>query len=239
MSEPNGHLAFVGALGSFIIAFNVAERHLQRLASLLITPSPLSGRAIQVSQIVTVELGAISLEQVLSACSRHYAPDKGRNAIVHAMTYVSGIREYRNFYVHGIEGTLPIEKPQHAGYIDTLSAKHTLKQHRALIEQKDLEALEAHCVASTAYTKAVINFLLRRPGGLRFLIDRREHQRLHYLTHLPCQQDCRNRLAIFKNRSYRFNHLISDLQSRAAAPAATTTGAGESQGAAGCFVTYI
>ena len=88
--------------------------------------------------ILTAELGAVSLENALKSASNDIAKDKLKPYIDHAVEWFSRLREYRNYYVHGIKSVTFSGDLSPIGVIGQTAAKTRIVIHR---ENVTLEAI--------------------------------------------------------------------------------------------------
>ena len=81
-------------LGMFVIAWNQAEFALQMLLVNM-------GDKSLAAKVMAAELGSVGMANALKSVARSY-DEKIDAAVDHLCKYVARVREYRNYYVHGI-----------------------------------------------------------------------------------------------------------------------------------------
>jgi hypothetical protein len=148
--------SYLISLGRLVLQYNEAETRLRRL--LVSAFEPISPRDVMLAQIMTVELGNVGLTQALQSYANDLAPLTIREHILHAGTYFDRIREYRNFYVHGVTSVMGRQENP-IGLFHTRTAKGSLKDHKGFVSKADLDQLTAHCETAGAFTNAVSNRL--------------------------------------------------------------------------------
>lgn len=120
---------FYSALGELIVIWNQAEN---RLRAILVGLCGIGPR----TWILTAELGAISLENALRSSSQDIALPDLKPHIEACIKWFNLLREYRNYYVHGI-----IDVNISFGYISQTSAKNGLVLHGEVIDVTALSDL--------------------------------------------------------------------------------------------------
>jgi hypothetical protein len=163
MSDISPENEFLIKLGEMVLAFNRTERRLRDMLAGIVTSTSLNGRSITIAKIVTAELGGVGLTSALSSFANNVGDDPLGGLVNHAADYFDKVREYRNYYVHGIQTVIPTDKGG-AGFGSTESAKSKLKIHRGFVRQSEIEELTSHCETLTVYVNAVINCLADRFG---------------------------------------------------------------------------
>lgn len=111
-------------LVEFVTAWNRAEAALRGLLIRLCEATP-------ASFILVSELGALGLAQSLSALTADRFDEDAKAAIGHAIKFFNQVREFRNYYVHGI-GLVAFNNQtgEAFGVIDIISSKARLAAHQ-------------------------------------------------------------------------------------------------------------
>lgn len=145
--NPTGGKSTVAlSLGELVIAWNSAEIALRRLLSFIAFGN--AGHNAHKAYILTAELGAVALEQALRSFANFSSDVEAAAAIKHAASFSERVREYRNYYVHGISGLgygAAPDKSVPLGFIFYTSAKGHLKEHFQLVQASLLDDVANHC----------------------------------------------------------------------------------------------
>ncbi len=141
---------YLTSLGNLILRYNNAEERSRSLLVDLTTARPKTVRGIMLAKITTVELGAVGITHALQCYAKDVVESKFREPILHAADYMDRIREYRNFYVHGI-GTIINTDSGPKGFLHTDSAKGSLKEHKTVISKEDIDGIAKHCDVAARY----------------------------------------------------------------------------------------
>jgi hypothetical protein len=131
---------FLIAVGQLVVDWNFAEGWLRQL---LVTLTQLDR---ETAQILTAELGAIGLENALSAFATHRLPDEEGAAVRHALKMYELLRAYRNYYIHNIAfdaGSF--------GVTAEVSAKGKVKANSDRLEPETLKAVSDQCAVLGGY----------------------------------------------------------------------------------------
>jgi hypothetical protein len=113
--------SFHAAIGALVISWNRAESILKVLLIALCGANPKTW-------ILTAELGNVGLENALKSASADLAPEELKDHIDHAVEWFSRLREFRNYYVHGIN-RIGIVNDEMVAFLGQVSAKTALSWH--------------------------------------------------------------------------------------------------------------
>lgn len=200
MSSPNQpdilpyEPEFLAAFGHMIITWNIAESALRRLLAGLCGAKSVAD--ILKAKIVTVELGPIGLADALKTFADIILPPSPAEAVNHAVKYYDRIRAYRNYYVHGITGIIPVSDGPH-GFILITTAKGTLTENKDIVSLNDIKTLTGHANQLHWYVEAIISHLFseealfslpHKPPLPKTLQKTRQHLREHFAPHAESQE---------------------------------------------------
>jgi hypothetical protein len=114
-------------------------------------------------EILTAELSAVSLIQALNAIS--VTLDPPIMAAVESVTeYFDVLREYRNYYVHGIRA-IGIRSEVGVGLTFMASAKGKLRYAEDHVTSHDLNTLKTQAQVLTKATVAILDTVFPRQGS--------------------------------------------------------------------------
>lgn len=163
---------FLAAFGEVIMEWNQAEARARRFLFELIGGHDAS------SYILLAHLGNVSLTDAISAYKEIRSPELVEH-IGHYCTYFDRLREYRNYYVHGLMLVSPdwsTGVPNFCGEIEQITAKGRLAQTDDKVTAEDLKQLKNWMIELATY-----DFVVRaefnpqsRPAGLIPLTPQRK-----------------------------------------------------------------
>lgn len=137
---------FYAALGEMIVRWNQAESEMKALLLNLV------GLDTKAAWILVTELGSVSLEQALKSVAQDLAPPHLQSHIRGLVDWFSRLREYRNYYAHGIQ-TQVVGGGQ--GILAQVTAKNGLIYHGGTVSSNELEAITLKIIDFTAFAKHV------------------------------------------------------------------------------------
>jgi hypothetical protein len=161
MSNPIDAAVHAG-LGRMIVSWNLAEDCLRGLLAALC--SGRTRRDFLRSQIVTLELGTTGLVHALQAFAQDVFRDADASkAVLQAVTYFERLREYRNYYVHGITATVSMPSKGPCGVIATGNAKGRITRNRETISVGQMQVSE-RADELTTFILGIVNYLFPGKG---------------------------------------------------------------------------
>lgn len=113
---------YYALLGELIVSWNRAENML----SMVLTA--ICGGGSPLVWILTSDLGAVSLENALKSATADLAAEELKDSIYHMVEWFSRLREFRNYYIHGVQRVIKGETGL-IGLIGQRSAKSVLAFH--------------------------------------------------------------------------------------------------------------
>jgi len=134
----NSENAFLAALGQLVVDWNFAEGWLKTLLIHLAGSS-------QMATILTVELGAIGLQNALTAAAAHVLEPEPADRLVYAVKLYEVLRGYRNYWVHGTIFSAGDEDGEPHGFTYVPSAKGKLQTHSQVVEIANVKQISAAC----------------------------------------------------------------------------------------------
>jgi hypothetical protein len=148
--------AYFATFGTAVMSWNRAEGAMRQLLAGLC-----GGNTIEANmraQIVTAELGSAGLTYALGSFAENLLPPEAAERVAHAVKYYNVLREYRNYYVHGL--TSVVTGTQVAlGAIITMTAKGKLIEHKDFIPVDKLTWLDTESVHLKEFTVAITRHL--------------------------------------------------------------------------------
>ena len=156
MSHASLRLEYSAALGETIVTWNRAEGAFRALLATLCGESA-------AAQIVTAELGGVGITNALNAIAVTLdAPIK--TAVESVAKYFDVLREYRNYYVHGIQA-IGVADGAGVGRAFMASAKGELKYAEDTVTSNDLNALKTQAEELTQAIIAILDTVSPREGS--------------------------------------------------------------------------
>jgi hypothetical protein len=149
--EESKNNRFLIALGQLVLDWNFAEGWMRYLLATL------AGQDDQISQILTVELGSVGLENALTAFANHILQPEHGDGVLHGVEMYERLRVHRNYYVHGV--LVHIDYKQF-GIAMSVSAKGKIKQEVDRVDAVRLEMIAAQCCALGDYLSALRSHIL-------------------------------------------------------------------------------
>jgi hypothetical protein len=122
------------SLGEVVVKWNRAENSLRQIAVGACKPSP-------EIWILTAELGGVSLESALKSLARDVLPSSLAAHVIDVVEWFSRLREYRNYYVHGIYEVRANESGEKIGFISQTTAKNGIVLHVETISEREILTL--------------------------------------------------------------------------------------------------
>ncbi len=98
------------------------------------------------SDILTAHMGTNSLCDALRTLSSAYCKSHEQEHIRHYIKLLERVREYRNYYIHGLLGY-----EEGMGQIQTLSARSNLILHAESVDAEDIENIAIRCLEVSRY----------------------------------------------------------------------------------------
>lgn len=138
---------FYAALGGLVVDWNFAESWLR---TLLID---LAGRT-EIAKILTLELGAIGIENALSALAKHTLDEAAAIRVKYIVSLYSILRGYRNYWIHSIVFVAGTENDTQ-GFTYSASAKGKLQTHSQTVEAEHIDKIRLSCRYLGLFTRAV------------------------------------------------------------------------------------
>jgi hypothetical protein len=153
---------FCVAFADLLITWNAAERAATKMLNHLCGNSPQT-------YILTSELGALGLQNALSSMAFGIVDAPFVDALKHGVDYFDRVREYRNYYVHGIHAVGSVNTEEAFGMIEMLSAKKqfAIDEERVPIErlaEVKMMAGNLFAVWTNIYVHFVTNPAGDKPG---------------------------------------------------------------------------
>jgi hypothetical protein len=139
--------AFHAAIGALVISWNRAESILKVLLIALCGASPKTW-------ILTAELGNVGLENALKSASADLAPEELKDHIDHAIEWFSRLREFRNYYVHGI-GRIGIVNDEMVAFLGQISAKTALAWHEEYLTVSRITMLDGQVADFISFASGI------------------------------------------------------------------------------------
>lgn len=145
---PEGQEEFLAELGTLVMLWNRLEEFARLLIRLVYYEHP------DKSDILTAHMGTTSLCNTLRTLSSEFATPESHDRIMHYVTYLEIIREYRNYYVHGILGY-----EEGGGYLQATSARSRYTLHHETITIEHLRTATRRCWRLHEYGGALFEYL--------------------------------------------------------------------------------
>lgn len=137
------------ALGRSVIAWNHFE------ASIEMIIYGLSGGGKR-TDVLTAHMSSVTLANVLSTLANDFSSDQLQPHLLHLVEGFERLREYRNYYFHGIRLIGFTEAGEAEGLAQTTSARSRLTLHQASISIAQLNEFTAACRTALGHASAVI-----------------------------------------------------------------------------------
>jgi hypothetical protein len=137
---------FLARLGRLIVRWNYVESMIRLLLGTLCRDRP-------TAEILTAHMGSASLCGALQTIGNEFADEHLREHIVHAVAYFDRVREYRNYYAHGIIGAVGGGR----GLIQTTSARARMKLHQEIVSNDTLDVAIGYCETLNTYLNHLIS----------------------------------------------------------------------------------
>ncbi|NKM59274.1 hypothetical protein GFL21_33195 [Rhizobium anhuiense] len=145
---------FLAKIGEILLDWNVLE------ATIELITYRLAGGGNHID-VLTAHLGNVAMTDALKTLANEFGPEDLRDDILHTADLFDRLREYRNYYVHGIR--LLAHKGDTSGPIVGLSqsttAKSRLRLHQAMIGIEDLQKLDADLVTAKRFADWIVGKL--------------------------------------------------------------------------------
>jgi hypothetical protein len=185
-----GETAYYAELGALVASWNQAENSLREMLVAL------CGARAEI-WILTAELGSVSLQSALRSAATDIAAPALSPYIEHCVLWFDTLREYRNYYIHGINDVGPHTEQGFVGVSSHTSAKTRLVIHQEFITKMKLARLRRDITAFLSFSSEVLSHVVEpsltaSSGGTPFpplpemppLPDRLQKPR-QYLTNDP------------------------------------------------------
>lgn len=162
---------FLALFGEMMVSWNRAETSLQTILMHQI-------RAGEKTEIVIAHMSSNTMIDAVKTLSFEFAEDWLKEPINHFIKYFERIREYRNYYVHGIIAVVksrrvPKRTWEAFGDLHTVSARGEAVYHPKKIWAEDLRFVIRHSDKISALGFAIsyclINSALKRPQEKKWL----------------------------------------------------------------------
>lgn len=159
MAESSLDDEFLIALGNLTIDWNFAESWLKHLLGVFVDHGI-------VAHILTAELGAVGIENALTAIANDVLGEVPELAdrMKYAAKLYARLRGYRNYYVHGIifharymDGSRP------AGFTHVLSAKGNVKTQGARLEAFQINEIAVRATHLALFVRALEQYWTHDP----------------------------------------------------------------------------
>jgi hypothetical protein len=151
--------AILMRLGELIVKWNACENLLR---TLLIYAAGNTDR----SNILTAHMGTTEVCDALKTMANEFAPPEINEHIPYLITFFERIREYRNYYVHGISGFMTKQDDQTIkGYTQQRVARTRLTVYADFIGEDDLKAVLGYLDGFTKYINPILVPLLWPKGA--------------------------------------------------------------------------
>lgn len=141
------------ALGRAVMAWNMTESILRLLLEVLVGEEGGAPRASLMT--LTAEISGVDLERAIGVLAPHVLDAERLPDVMYAAKLAERVREYRNFYVHGLSWIVSHEVLAVAPVL-TIRARGSLKQYRDEVSAADLERFSRWCAEASSFIKYVI-----------------------------------------------------------------------------------
>jgi hypothetical protein len=138
---------FFATLGEVVVEWNRAEEILKMILVALCGANPKTW-------ILTAELGNVGLENAVKSATADLAPDEFKDHIDHTVKWFSRLREFRNYYIHGVQ-RVTMGDGENIGLIGQVSAKTALTWHQEALSLNRLQELLAKIREFIAFASTV------------------------------------------------------------------------------------
>lgn len=121
------------------------------------------------SNVLTAEMSSVSLRDAISAYAHLVSISNAEISahLDHFSSYFDRLREYRNYYAHGLFEVFPPMGPREAnGFVTKTVSRGKLAFDSAIITSKELNFVSNHCVTLANYASG-IQCAFIHPGGGR------------------------------------------------------------------------
>jgi hypothetical protein len=149
MTDPSEQTTqLLAEIGRLVITWNGIERELSDLLEIL------AGLNDEV-RAITAHMGSVSICNALQTIANEFLPDDGRDHVLHAVAVFETLREYRNYYVHGIIGLPPEQEIEPVVYTYGVSARGHLILHQGSITKTEIMDCVARAGELLRYVEAL------------------------------------------------------------------------------------
>jgi hypothetical protein len=142
--------AVLSALGDLVINWNFAEMWIRIILVSFIGNN-------KVADILTLELGAVGIENALNAVASEVSSGEEQDRLGHCASLYCRLRGYRNYYVHGmVFAAAYLDSQPSAGFTFVQSAKGKLKIHSARVEAIQIREVGKACRTLGLYARQIV-----------------------------------------------------------------------------------
>ena len=146
------HKSLLAKLGLLVVKWNQFETLTQTVLEALIGGG-------EKTYILTAHMGNVSLCDAIRTMGNEFAPDEAKTHLTHLLDLFERLREYRNYYVHGISDLTEASDGLPIGVAQSLSAKARLVLHQGRVDEADLDAMVKRLREANQYVTHVIILL--------------------------------------------------------------------------------
>jgi hypothetical protein len=107
------------------------------------------------AEIITAHLNSTTFINIFTTLSNEFAPENLRPIIGHYVKFFERMREYRNYYIHGIS-YVDEQDGEAVGFLQTHTARGRLVLHQQAITLAELDA----CIADLDMMRTFFNRIL-------------------------------------------------------------------------------
>ena len=154
--SPAGQVSYYASLGAATVAWNQAENSLRQMLIALCGASP-------EIWILTAELSAIPLERALQSGATDIASARLKPFIEHCIEWFDRLREYRNYYIHGINDVSLHYSGKFVGDASQTTAKRRLVIHQEFIFEERLLHFRQQAAELLAFSSDVLFHVAAHP----------------------------------------------------------------------------
>lgn len=144
---------FLGVLGILVVEWNHAESLLNTLLSFL------SGGGTRVA-ILTAHMNTVAVCQALrTLANEKLADDDVAPHVLHYTDYFDRLREYRNYYIHGIKA-VGFSEGEAVGIAETVTARERWTLHQLTLSVHDLRQSVELIIDLVRYGSKIMSHLM-------------------------------------------------------------------------------
>jgi len=166
MSTPDSEAAnqLHAAVGEMVLAWNGAEMTLTFILNTLCRElsGPPSADSMFIPGILTAHMGNVALANALRTISAEFAEPVLQEHLNHFIEITDRIREYRNYYVHGISDLSVSETDGVVGHLQSDQARGRIVRNLEFVTIPKLRKTTENCLVAKQYGTRILNHIFTR-----------------------------------------------------------------------------